>query len=211
MINKYKVGVDTSIMPTRFLGDTNPIAMKILNFLLPAFSFMLTTYGLEIDWQYVALAVGSSVAGSLLLGFYRPERTLGRMVYKMLLSAVAGLIFGSAAVAWWKFETFAYVGVAYCVSALMALFFLKSLVGFGQANSDSLTRTVLQRIFNVPIPPAKDCPDGEKTVRRKKDRGVHVAHSDGKPVVVIDAGAKPDEVRVIEQTVVDTQKEGENK
>jgi len=179
--------------------------MKLLNFILPSISFALTSFGLEIDLPYICLAIGSTAAGSMLLNFYRPEKTLGRTVYKSIMAAVAGVVFGSALIAWRQVEAPPYVAMYYCLASMLSLMFLKSVVTFGEANSDSLIRTVIQRVFDIPVKDA--CPD--EHIARKKGVTIENAAAE-KPVVVIDANARPDSVRVIEETVVDT-KEGKLK
>src|SRR6478735_5689451 len=187
-------------MPDRFTqADPSPIAMKLLNFILPSISFALTSFGLDVDLPYVCLAIGSTAAGSMLLNFYRPEKTIGRTVYKSIMAAVAGVVFGSALIAWRQVEAPPYVAMYYCLASMLSLMFLKSVVTFGEANSDSLIRTVIQRVFDIPV--KGDCPD--QHIARNKGVTIENAAAE-KPVVVIDPNAKPDSVRVIEETVVDT-------
>src|SRR3954468_11231193 len=115
-------------MPMRMLTDNSTLPMKILNFTLPTATFWLTAVGLAIDWQYVALVVGSTFAGSLLLGFYRPEKTFAARVYKIAMSVVAGLVFGSVMVEYWHLENHAFISGTYCSVSMLALIFLRTIV-----------------------------------------------------------------------------------
>src|SRR3954468_9270165 len=114
-------------MPMRMLTDNSTLPMKILNFTLPTATFWLTAVGLAIDWQYVALVIGSTLAGSLLLGFYRPEKTFAARLYKIAMSVVAGLVFGSGFVAWRQLEHPANIAMAYCITSMLALIFLRTI------------------------------------------------------------------------------------
>lgn len=205
-----------NIMPTGAIGDHTPdLLMKLFNLLLAAISFGLAALGLEIDVQYVALVIGSTIAGSLLLGFYRPERTFVERLKKIAMASLAGLIFGSAIVSWRMIEMPAFISLTYCMTSMLVLIFLRTLVGLTETNAGTLTTTLIQRIFNVKLNRKGDCDDeihttkgGTRRTRRRPRQGIHISQSpDKKPVVVIDETAKPDEVRVIEETVVDTKKD----
>jgi hypothetical protein len=188
-------------MPQRFLGDASPTAMKILNYILPTVSLWLTAVGLDVNAAYIALALAASGAGSLFLSYYRPEKTFGRMVSKMLLSTLAGLIFGTAIVQWRQVETYSFAAVVYCLVSLLALMFLKSVVGVGEQNADSITKTVLQRIFQIPLRGALDSDTAKTNLSTRK--GVSITKvDDEQPVVTIHKSAKPDLVQVIESTEV---------
>lgn len=208
-------------MPTRFIGDHTPdLVMKMFNLLLAAISFGLAALGLEIDVQYVALVIGSTVAGSLLLGFYRPEKTFVERMKKIAMASLAGLIFGSAIIAWREITTPAFVSLTYCMTSMLVLIFLRTLVGLTETNAGTLTTTLIQRIFNVKLDRRGNCPDDEihttkggTRSRRRRPRiaanDIHISKNpNAPPTVVIGDSAKPDEVKIIEQTVVETKKDG---
>lgn len=192
--------------------------MKLLNLTLPAVSFVLTAVGLEIDWQYIALVAGSAFAGSLVLGYLRREKTVGQQISKIFMATIVGLIFGAALVEYRGITSPAYVGVAYFASSLLALILIRTLVSLFEANAGSLTVTLVQRIFNVKLDKNGDEDRGSyppRTARRRQAgkpvNDIHISHSpdpNAPPVVVIGENAKPDEIRVIEQTVVDAKKDG---
>lgn len=190
----------------QLVGETtSSLGMKVLYLLVSVISFFLTAVGLEVDWQYVALAAGASVAGSLVLGYLRREKTLWQQIGKTLIATITGIIVGGAVIEYRGYSSRAYIGLAYFASSLLALILIRTLVSLFETNADSLTVTLIQRVFNVKLDRRGD--DGEQLVHkpRRRSRGdVHVTQAAGeKPAVVIDDNAKPDEVRVIEQTVVD--------
>jgi hypothetical protein len=198
-------------MPHNIIGQHSAQIMKmILNIILPAMSFVLTTAGLAIDWHYVALAAGSAVAGSLLLGYFRPEKTLGSQVNKMAMATIGGLIVGSAVVQYKGLISPSYVSLAYFVSAIGVLIVVRTFVGLFEANAGSLTTTLVQRIFNVKLERNENGEihrtKGGRARHNRKDIRIE-NNPTGQPSIVIDSDAKPDEVRVIEQTIVDQKKE----
>lgn len=182
-------------MTTHIYGEPLPMAMKLLNFMLPAISGLLTSVGLGIDWHYTALACGSAMAGSLLFNYFRREKTFGAQAYKMAMAAVGGLILGSYVVHWRGYTAPAEVSAVYCLSAMVVLIFLRTVVSLFEEHSRKITITLVQRIFNIKL--------DEKT-KRPRRRGVHVSTAPNcPPEVVIEPTAEPDEIRVVEQTVVE--------
>lgn len=175
--------------------------MQILNFLLPMVSLLLTVVGLETDLQYIALAGGSAVAGSLLLGYFRPEKTLGSQVNKMAMATIGGLIAGSAFIQWRQIDTPAYISLAFCTCSMLVLIFVRTFVSLTEANAGTLTTTLIQRIFNVKL--SKDNADDDERPRRRRSEVLVSQKPHEAPTVIIGETAKPDEIRVIEQTIVE--------
>lgn len=125
--------------------------MKALFVVLSLSSFVLTGLGLQIDLQYIALAVGSSVAGSLMLAYIRPERTFWRQLVKGCMATIVGLIFGAAIIEYYAIEVPEYIGLVYFVASLLALIAIRALVGLFEQNATSFTAALIQRILNVPV------------------------------------------------------------
>lgn len=191
-------------------GEPLSLPIMIVNSTLPLITLALTTVGLGIDWQYVALALGSSLAGSLLFGYVRREGTIGRQIYKVAMSTIAGVIFGSALVAWRGYQEPAMVSLAYCVAAMLVLIFLRTVVSTFEENAEAITKIFIQKIFTFKVPDEKP---GRGNVARRKNRrtkadGIHLTRDPGgKPTVTIDEGTQPDEVRIVEETVIEKTKE----
>ncbi len=205
-------------LSTQFYNEHTTHIMKIvLNIFLPAISFVMTTAGLEVNWLHIVLAAGSSVAGSLLLGYFRPEKTLGSQLNKMAMATIGGLIVGSAIVQYKDLTNNAYISLAYFTASIVVLIFVRTFVGLFEANAGSLTTTLIQRVFNVKLDKGRD-ENGNEIHRTKGGTRRRTVHKDGDihisqqancpPTVEIGPGAKPDEIKVIEQTVVENKKEG---
>lgn len=174
--------------------------MKALYLILGALSFVLTNAGLQIDWQYVAVALGGAIAGSLVLGYIRPEVTFWRQAIKGCIATIVGLIFGAAVVEYQAIDRPAFIGLSFFITSLLALILIRTLVGLFEANAGSLTVTLVQRIFNIKLDRTDDV---EKVRARARRRDIKITRNAGDdPTVEIGKHARPDEVRVIEQTVV---------
>lgn len=182
--------------------------MKVLNLSLMAISFSTIQVGLGIDVGYWLVAAGSSIAGSLLLGYFRPERTFWGQINKVLLATIGGVIFGSAFVHWRQIEAPPYLAVSFCCSSMAVLIFIRTWISMFEANAGRFTTTLIQRIFNIRL----EDDDGKTIVHRprgkRKSSHIHVeTTAEGPPKVLIGEQAVPDEIKIIEQTVIEQKKE----
>lgn len=125
--------------------------MKSAYLLLCAASFALTSIGLEVDWVFISLAIGGSLAGSMLLGYFRREKSLFEQGYKILAASVAGLIVGSVIVRYRSMEDPAYIAAVYSASGCLVLFFIRTIVGLAESNAGSITTTLIERVFNIEL------------------------------------------------------------
>ena len=194
-------------MNEHVFGEPLSVPVKLFNFALPAIAAFLTTMGLEIDWRYVALVLGSSCAGSLIFGYIQPEKRFSYQVYKGLISTVSGLVVGSYIVHRLHYEAGAEVGFAYFISSMLSLILMRTVVSLTEKNSRTFAVTILQRIFNVKL---EDAEPETPQPRPRRQRGtrpqanVHITEEPGHTAqVVIPPGTTPDKVQVIEQTVIE--------
>lgn len=167
--------------------------MKTVYLLLAAASFTLTSLGLEIDWYYIFLAVGGSLGGSMLLAYFRREKSWFEATYKVAMAAVAGLIVGSVVVRYRSMIDPAYIAAVYAASAMLMLFFARTVVGFAESNAGKITTTIFQRVFSIDL---EDPPTSKKPSRARGKRG-------SMPSVV----PSDREVQIVETTITQ-EKEG---
>lgn len=183
-------------------GEPLTLPMTILNYALPLIAFLLTAVGLGVDFGYVALALGSSIAGSLLFGYVRRQKRFWWQIYQGVMSTIGGLILGSFVI--WKQG---YVdaeprAMAFCLSSAVSLILLRSVVRHFQANADDLMDRVLLR-KEFPATTANRT-KGKRTARRTRARQrndenhVTVEETEaGPPRVTIPPGTEPETVKVV--------------
>lgn len=186
--------------------EQNAGLMKTLYLTLCAISFAFTTVGLEIDWHYVMLAVGGSFAGSLVLTYFRREKTLFEKLYKVFVAAVAGLIVGSVIVKYRGMVEQEYIAAVFAVCSCLALFFIRTAVGLAESNAGKITTTIIQRVFNIDL--SESAAPAEKPSRshRQKNRSPIMP-----PSVVPEDTVPPNPpqtVQVVETTII-KEKEGQ--
>jgi len=172
--------------------DYSSLVLKMVNFIIPVFSFVLTAIGLEVDWYYVALAIGGSVSGSVMLSYFRREKSRYEQIYKMLTSAIGGLIVGSAVVTYYGMMVHPYIALTFFMCSMIVLVILRTFLSLTETNAITLTTTLIQRIFNIKL----DTPE-------EKRRGKH-NHLTPEKILTegIPPHIKPDEIKVIEETVI---------
>lgn len=184
-------------------GEPLSLVMKALNFMLPTISVFLTAIGLAIDWHYIALAAGSTMAGSLIFGYFRREKTFGAQLYKFMVATIGGLVLGSFIAYWRDYTAPAVISLTYCVSAMLVLIFLRTVVSLFEENSRTFTVTLIERIFNIKLDPRKPTRQRSQNTDSRPRQGIHLTEDNGgHQSVTIDNTATPDEVRIIEQTVI---------
>jgi hypothetical protein len=145
------------------------------NYLLLFTSLLLTSYGLDIDWKYLALAVGSSLAGSVLLQYIQREKVRAERLFKGLISMVGGLIFGSAIITHWEVERSGYIAAIYCSTSTIILIVARAAVGFFEQNAPN----IISDIFNTFL-------DRFRSDRSKRRRSRNKASRHDLPRVVPD-------------------------
>jgi len=150
--------------------ETQASVMKSFYLLLCATSFALTSVGLEIDWHYIFLAVGGSLGGSMLLAYFRREKSWFEATYKVGMAAVAGLIVGSVIVKYRGMIDAEYIAAVYAASAMLMLFFARTIVGFAESNAGKITTTIFQRVFNINLED-RDPPTAKKPTAARGKRG----------------------------------------
>lgn len=184
--------------------EQNAGPMKTLYLLLCAISFSFTTVGLEIDWHYVMLAVGGSFAGSLVLTYFRREKTLFEKLYKVFVAAVAGLIIGSVIVKYRGMTEQEYIAAVFATCSCLALFFIRTVVGLAESNAGKITTTIIQRVFNIDLGESAVSADKPSRSRGKRSMPSVVPEDDGEDAGEISGSAQIIETKIIEE------KEGTN-
>ena len=190
-----------SIATTHFINQGGDVFSKMFNFIVPAISFALTTVGLGIDWHYVALAVGGSVSGSVILSYFRREKSRYEQVYKMLTSSIGGLIVGSAFIRYREMTEPAYIALAFFICSMLVLIILRTFISLTETNAATFTTTLIQRVFNIKLDGERPKTRRQRVDRENADRQLHMSDLQTERLVIPDH-AKPDEVKIIEQTII---------
>lgn len=189
--------------------ESSGLIMKTLTLFFASVSFVLTSLGLEIDLRYAALAIGGSFGGSVVLAYYRPERSWFEQTRKVVVSTTTALIVGSVVVKYRGMADAEYIAFTYFVCGTLALIFIRAVISLTESNAATFTTTLVQRVFNIKLDKEKHEDSSHRAAghhrTRERPRHINLAdlEKDGKPIT----DSQPDEIRVIEQRVIDTKNE----
>lgn len=149
--------------------------MKIIYLLIMAGCFAFNTFILDVNWHYVAIAVGGSFSGSIILAQIKRENSVVEQCYKILGSSISGLIFGAMLAKWRNIVEVEYLLGTFFFTGMLSLFFVRSIVKITEQNSDGVTVTIFQtfirRVFNVRTRNKKSQPKLENK-REEKENGL---------------------------------------
>ena len=119
-----------------------------LNYLFLTIGMLLSSFGLGVDWQYLALAGGSSIIGSMLLQYTQREKNRAERLFKGIASTAAGIVFGSAAVTHWDVLRPGYIGAIFCTASMCSLIFAQAVVRFFEQNAGAIITDSFVFIFD---------------------------------------------------------------
>jgi uncharacterized membrane protein YfcA len=132
-------------MPYRWL-------LSEMKFIIDAMMLSLLYIGgviaLNTDLTYIVTIAGASIAGSVVLAYFRRDRDHREIFFKAACSSLCGLVTGAVITKRWEITAVEYVIAVYFSASLLSLFFIKGLLSFTEQNAQGLIVTILQRIIN---------------------------------------------------------------
>lgn len=139
-------------------------AMKVFDGIVLLAVFLWNTAVLGIDWHYIAVAVGGSFSGAVILAYFRRDPRKGEQAFKTLSAAVSGIIIGSAIEEYFTLESTKFIVGVFFLSGLLSLAVLRALINLTEQSAGDILKDLLQRVFNLKLP--------EESERRKRRRGL---------------------------------------
>ena len=133
--------------------------MKIIDAAILTVAFIFNAFILDAEWQSLAIAIGGSLSGSVILAYFRRDSRKVEQVFKVLCSAIGGLVLGTVLQEYLQIESQGYRLGLFFMASMLALVVLKSLLSLTEKNSGEIVRGILQRVFNLQL-------KEEKTRRR---------------------------------------------
>lgn len=104
---------------------------------------------LNIEWRYVLTVAGASIAGAMVLAYFRRDRHTKEMFYRSASAAICGLVSGAGLAKWFAIHAIEYTLVLYFFSALLSLFFIRALVTITEDNAGNAVILILQKILRM--------------------------------------------------------------
>lgn len=152
-------------MPNTFNFDSSPF-MKLFDAAILTIAFVFNAVVLDAEWQSLAIAIGGSLSGSVVLAYFRRDSRKMEQFFKVLCSSIGGLVLGTVLLEYFHVENPAYRLGLFFFTSMLALVVLKSLLTMTEQNASDVVRGVLQRVFNLRLEAERT----KKRVRRNEKR-----------------------------------------
>lgn len=127
-------------------------SMKAIDAVILIAAFVFNALVLDVNWQFVAVAVAGAFSGSIVLAYFRRDPRKSEQVFKVLCSAISGIVLGSVAHEYMSVQSFHYDLGIFFTTGLLSLVILRALLGLTEQNSMDVLRTLLQRMFGLQTP-----------------------------------------------------------
>lgn len=138
---------------TTFINGAVPQTEKpnsmTLEIILSIVVFATSVLSLDIDLKYALVAFVGASAGSVVLGYFKPETNRRAQFIKAMMSTISGIICGAAFARHYHLQEWEYLAMAFFLHALVSLILLKALVSFLDKDGGTLVQTVIVRMFGV--------------------------------------------------------------
>lgn len=141
--------------------DTAPLSRIIDAFVLTG-AFVFNALVLDVETMQLAVAVGGSLSGSMVLAYFRRDLTRFELLFKIIASAIGGLVLGTVLQKYLNIEAAEYRLGLFFFCSMLALVVLRSLLSLTENNVAQMLKGILQRVFNLQLK--------EEKTRRRVDK-----------------------------------------
>ena len=132
-------------MPVRAISE-----MKLIfDVILMAGLYLGGVFVLNTQIEYIITIMGASLAGAVVLAYFRRDRVHREIFFKAACAAMCGLVSGAVFSRYYQVESIEYIVAIYFFASLLSLFFIKGLLSVTEQNASGLIVTVIQRILNT--------------------------------------------------------------
>lgn len=138
--------------------DTSPIT-RIVDGIVLASAFLFNAIVLDADVFSICIAIGGSLSGAIVLAYFRRDVRKFEQVFKVLASAIGGLVLGTVLQQYLHIDSYNYRLGLFFFCSMLALVILRSLLTMTEKNAGELLKAIILRVFSLQI-------KEEKTRRR---------------------------------------------
>ena len=153
----------------------NSLFMKIHDAAILTIAFVFNALVLDAEWQSLAIAIGGSISGAVILAYFRRDTRRIEQMFKVLASAIGGLVLGTVLQKYLNIESEEYRLGLFFSCSMLSLIVLRSLLSLTENNVAELIRGVLQRVFNLRVETEKV----KSRVRRNEEKIAELQQKEG--------------------------------
>lgn len=157
------------MMSSLFLVSLNAVLLAMVG---------MAAFILAIDWTRTFIAFFGSLAGAVILAYFRRLDDRWELGYRTLAATLAGVIFGSAGIRYFDIQTTEYVLSFYSGSGLILIFIIKALLAIGDGSLKGMIETISYKLIDAFVP------------GRTPQQIIHVSEAQAK-LDAIEPSAKP--------------------
>jgi len=131
-------------------NNNTSASVKIFDALILTVCFAFNTLVLGVDWQAVAVALGGSFSGAVILAYFRRDSRKLEQGFKVLCSSIGGLVLGTVLQEYFQILNPKYQLGLFFVCSLLSLVLLRALISVTEKNAADICKGVMFRILNLP-------------------------------------------------------------
>lgn len=142
-------------MNTTVFHDTSG-SMKVFDALVLSAALVFNSAALGVDWQYLAVALGGSLSGAVILAYFRRDSRKLEQLFKALCAAISGLVIGAFLQEYFQIVRPQNILAVFFFTSLLSLVLLRSLLILTERNAGEILKDAIQRILNLQLKEEKE-------------------------------------------------------
>lgn len=136
MVGLIKTFLDGALMIALYIGGVLALNMPVETFSNP---------------EYFLTVAGASLAGAIVLAYYRRELSYKELFFKIGCASILGVVCGSIITAYFSVVTTPYILGSYFFSSLLAIFLIRALLSVTEQNASGFVITVIQTLLRTRV------------------------------------------------------------
>jgi hypothetical protein len=156
-------------------NDSNFSMKFVIDALILATVFVFNTLALGVDWQGVAIAIGGSFSGAVILAYFRRDPRKLEQMFKVACSSIGGLVVGTVLQEYFQVINPKYQLGLFFATSMLSLFLLRALNSVTEKNAAEVCRDIIQRLLGLQL---KD--ERQKMPRRSKQKTLSLEETNQK-------------------------------
>jgi hypothetical protein len=131
------------------MNNQSPIKIFIDAFIVLA-TFVFNAAIANVNWPFIAIAIGGSLSGSIVFGYFRRDKKLTEQIFKITCAAISGVVIGAAADEWVNTGNPKFSLAVFFISGFVSLALLRATLQITERQTLTILRDVISRILGLP-------------------------------------------------------------